>query len=603
MDTNILDPRSLFQGNIRYTIPPFQRHYVWNQDDQWEPLWDDVQKVAENFLEEFERSGGDSVKAAENTAPHFLGAIVLQQVSVPVNEIGRREVIDGQQRITTLQLLLDAIQFVCEELEIRPPAVRLSKLVLNDKDLIGDDPNHVFKLWPTRTDREAFRHAMHNGLAADDFEGSSIVQAHEFFQQQVRHWLETGRVTSGEVDSRRVEALETALTTLLNLVVIDLNQKDDPNLIFETLNARGTPLEQSDLIRNFVLSRRPGDEEWQKVWDELNDGWWLQEIRQGRLARPRIDVLLNYWLAMRTGREVSPTRVFTTFQSHARGREIDSLMEDVKLDLANYRRFEDHRERTEYENLFYYRAFSIMQMRAITPLLLLLLRADVSVRAQALRALESFLLRRMICRMTTKDYTRITLEITARLREAGLKEAHNVVARYLKEQDAYSMQWPSDRTIADSIGWSPLYRLLTRGRLRLVLEGIESTLRTGKTETSDVQRDLTIEHLMPVSWKKESWPLPCDMDLDAEQLTEERNKRIHTIGNLTLVTQRLNSSLSNGPWCHKRKAIDEYSTLMLKRDVIDKSVWDEASIRARSRRMAELIAKCWPGPDSDEWGI
>ncbi len=602
MDTNILNPSDLFQKNIRYTIPAFQRHYVWTQDDQWEPLWEDVRNVAEDFLEELERSGNNAVEAEQQTKPHFLGAIVLQQVQVSVRDIDRREVIDGQQRITTLQLLLDAIQLVVEDMEFDASSYRLSLLVLNDARLLRDDKSHAFKLWPTRTDREAFQHAMDNGSAVDDFENSLIVQAHEFFQQQVRHWLETGRAASGEIDGRRVEALETALTSLINLVVIDLDQKDDPNVIFETLNARGTPLEQSDLIRNFVLSRRASDEDWQKVWDDLNDGWWLQEVRQGRLARPRIDVLLNYWLAMRTGREVSPTRVFTTFQSHARGKEIDCLMEEVKLDLANYRRFE-HGERTEYENLFYYRAFETMQMRAITPVLLLLLRADVSVRAQALRVLESFLVRRMICRMTTKDYTSITLGIATRLREAGLNEAHKVVASYLKEQDAYSMQWPSDRTIADSLGWSPLYRLLTRGRLRVVLEGIESTLRTGKTETSDVQRDLTIEHLMPVSWKERDWPLPNDPDMEKDQQTEERNKRIHTIGNLTLVTQRLNSSLSNGPWRDKRKEIDEYSTLMLKKDVTDKCLWDEGSIRARSRRMAEEIAKCWPGPDSDVWGV
>ena len=189
MDTNILNPKDLFQKNIRYTIPTFQRHYVWTQEDQWEPLWEDVRNVAENFLEELSRSGGDSVEAEQRTSSHFLGAIVLQQVRVSVREIDRREVIDGQQRITTLQLLLDAIQFVCEQKDFRPSATLLSKLVLNDKDLIGDNESHVFKVWPTRSDQEAFRHAMHNGLAVNDFEESLIVQAHKFFQEQVRHWL------------------------------------------------------------------------------------------------------------------------------------------------------------------------------------------------------------------------------------------------------------------------------------------------------------------------------------------------------------------------------------------------------------------------------
>ena len=310
MNTNILNPQALFQLPVRYTIPPFQRHYVWTQDGQWEPLWEDVQNVAEDFLEALKSSGGNSVEAEQRTSPHFLGAIVLQQVPVPVNEIGRREVIDGQQRITTLQLLLDAVQLVCEQLNFRQPAFRLSQLVLNNKELVGEDSSHVFKLWPTRTDREAFRHAMHNGLAVNDFEESLIVRAHEFFQQQVRHWLKS---VEGE-EERYVAALETAVTNMLNLVVIDLGPRDDPNVIFETLNARGTPLQQSDLVRNFVLAQRPGDAKWQEVWNDLDDAWWLREVQQGRLRRPRIDMLLNYWLAMRTGEEISPTRVFSTFQ-------------------------------------------------------------------------------------------------------------------------------------------------------------------------------------------------------------------------------------------------------------------------------------------------
>lgn len=596
MDTNILNPRALFQKDIRYTIPPFQRRYVWTQDDQWEPLWEDVRNVAENFLEALDNNDGDSVKAEQQTPSHFLGAVVLQQVPVPVDQIDRREVIDGQQRITTLQLLLDAVQFVCEQLGYRHPAYRLSQLVLNNEMLAEGDSSHIFKVWPTRIDREAFRHAMHNGLPADNFEESSIVQAHEFFQQQARHWLE---ITNGS-EGRYVEALETAVTKMLNLVVIDLGPLDDPNVIFETLNARGTPLLQSDLIRNFVLSQPSSDAKWQDVWSALEDDWWRDEVRQGRLLRPRIDMLLNYWLAMRTGEEVAPTGVFSTFRTHSDGKQIEAVMQDVNRDMANYRRFEEG-QRTKYENLFYYRTQEVMQMRVITPVLLQLLLAEESVRERAFRALESFLVRRMICRMTTKDYNRLILELTTRLREAGLEQADKVVAGFLKDQKAYSREWPSDQTIAESLSWSPLYRLLTRGRLRVVLEGIESVLRTQLSETSDVPRNLTIEHLMPVSWKEKDWPLPTSME--REEAIEERNKRIHTIGNLTLTTQRLNSSLSNRPWCKKRKTIDEYSTLMLKKDVTDKCLWDEGSIRARSRRMAEEIAKCWPGPDSDVWGV
>ena len=588
MRTDILTPQALFQNNVRYTIPPFQRPYVWSQDNQWEPLWDDVRNVAENYLEELERTD-NSVDAQQNTPPHFLGAVVLKQVPTAVRYIGKREVIDGQQRVTTLQLLLDAIQQICEDSDSKQPALRLSKLVTNDKDLIGDEAHHVFKLWPTRGDREAFRHAMDNGLAVNDFEESLIVQAHEFFQLQVREWLKK----DGEGSTAdRIEALETTVTTLLQMVVIDLDGQDDPNVIFETLNARGTPLEQSDLIKNFVLSA--GSEN--GIWGSLDDRWWRNEVRQGRLFRPRLDMLFNYWLAMRTGSEVPPSRVFDTFRSYVGGQQIDAVMSEVKQGLGNYRRYETE-SRTAAEDRFRYRT-NVMQTGVITPVLLLLLSTEHDMRIRAFHALESFLIRRMICRQTTKDYNRLTLDLAVRLQEHGLKEADVVVAGFLKEQKAYARAWPSDRDVTYALVSSPLYRLLTRGRLRLVLEEVERRLRSAMAEQLDVPKNLTIEHLMPQSWQQ-NWPLP---DCVTQELAEhERNVLIHSVGNLTLVTQKLNSKLSNAPWICKRDALQEHSFLSLNSKLRSEPCWDEETIRSRSRRMAELVIECWPGPTSSTW--
>ena len=595
MRTNILSPKELFQKPICYTIPTFQRPYVWSQDEQWEPLWEDVRNVAENYLEELDRTGNNSVEAEERTAPHFLGAVVLQQVPTAARDIEQREVIDGQQRVTTLQLLLDAIQQVSEELDFKFVATRLSKFVSNDEELVGKGSDQVFKLQPSRTDRDAFRHAMDNGLAINDFEESLIVQAHEFFQQQVRKWIEDALGSEND----RVEALETAVTTMLQMVVIDLSSRDDPNVIFETLNARGTPLEQSDLIKNFVLSQFPkgGDSD---IWTGLDDKWWRVEVTQGRLYRPRLDMLLNYWLAMRTGTEVGPSRVFDVFRNFVSKRQINDVMCDVKCDMSYYRRFITER-RTPEEDLFYYRTFEVMKAGVTTPVLLLLLSAERNARIGAFRALESFLVRRMICRQTTKDYNRLILDLASKLRESDLDNADKLVAGFLKEQTAYSREWPSDKTVAASLETSPLYRLLTRGRLRLVLEGIESQLRSPKAEQPDVPKNLTIEHLMPVGWSRRHWPLPDGVDELAGR--EIRNRIVHTIGNLTLVNQKLNSSMSNARWKSKRAALLKHSVMSLNSELNDESHWSEDSILARSRRMAKLIAKCWPGPNSSEWGL
>ena len=596
MHTDILTPKDLFQKAVRYTIPPFQRPYVWSQDRQWEPLWEDVRNVAENYLEELECSGNNGVEAEQKTSPHFLGALVLKQVPTAAKEIDQREVIDGQQRVTTLQLLLDAIQQICEESDqpyIRRAARRLAKLVTNDEELIEDDKLQIFKLWPTRGDREAFRHAMDNGLAANDFEESLIVQAHEFFKLQVRKWLEDA---AGPIESR-IDALEAAATSMLQMVVIDLSPQDDPNLIFETLNARGTRLEQSDLIKNFVLSQER--DQHVDIWGNLDDGWWRREVRQGRLFRPRLDMLINYWLAMRKGAEVSPLGVFGEFRRYVGDQEVNAVMSEVKQDLMNYREFETTRGRSPAEKSFYYHV-DVMQAGVITPVLLLLLSAEEGTRIRAFTALESFLIRRMICRRTTKDYNRLVLELANRLRESGLDRADAVTARFLREQMADARVWPSDQDVAHAMETSPLYPLLTRGRLRLVLEGAERRLRSsGKSEQTDVPRNLTIEHLMPTGWRKEEWPLPKNVDTVAA--TYQRNTLIHSIGNLTLATQKLNSSMSNDTWASKRDELQEHSVLLLNNELLTQPSWDEETIRSRSRRMAKLVSERWPSPASEQW--
>lgn len=589
MKTDILTPKDLFQKEVRYTIPTFQRPYVWSQDNQWEPLWEDVRNVAENYLEELERSNS-AVEAEEQTKTHFMGAVVLQQISTATKDIEQREVIDGQQRVTTLQLLLDAIQGVCEEKKFKVIARRLSKLVINDKESIGDDSHHIFKLWPTKSDREAFRHAMDNGLAAKGFEESLIVQAHEFFQLQVRKWVDDN------VDQveRRMDALEVAVTSMLQMVVIDLNTQDDPNVIFETLNARGTPLEQSDLIKNFVLSESRKDD----MWGNLGDDWWRKEVRQGRLYRPRLDMLFNYWLAMRTNSEIAPSRVFDRFRTYVGEHQLSDVMEGVKRDLAYYKDYETNEGRTQEEKTFYYR-MNVMQARVITPVLLLLLSIEHEIRIRAFRALESFMVRRMICRQTTKDYNHLALELATKLQKDDSKRANIIVSDFLKEQTAYSRRWTSNQELVDFLESAPVYRLLTRGRLRLVLEGIEGLLRhSPKSEQPDVPKRLTIEHLMPQGWEA-NWPLPADVE--EMKAKYDRDMLIHSIGNLTLANNKLNSSMSNEPWEKKRDELNSHSTLLLNGELISESHWDEESIRARSRRMAELISKCWPGPDSQIW--
>ena len=240
MRTNLKRPQRLFVQPVRYEIPAFQRRYVWTQEEQWEPLWDDVEELAQ------------SIKEDGQTEPHFMGAVVLQQTQFATATIERRIVVDGQQRLTTIQLLIDAVQEVLEDRGHSGPAKRLSALVSNGEEYRDGNQDHAFKVWPTAVDRIAFRHAMSNELSATDYAASRIVQAHEYFKGQAEQWLDRFPRQSGEHETA-ASALEAAVSRSLEIVVIDLGESDNPHVIFETLNARGTPLLQSDMVKNKVL--------------------------------------------------------------------------------------------------------------------------------------------------------------------------------------------------------------------------------------------------------------------------------------------------------------------------------------------------------------
>ena len=331
MKADTLSLKQLFQKDIRYLIPEFQRPYVWTQDKQLDPLWQDVQNTAARLLDEWPE-GHDVLpaKVEEGTPPHFLGAIVLKQQSTRAADLETRDVIDGQQRLTTMQLLLDAAQEVFEREKIQPQARRLKKLVLNDKDLV-EEAKDKFKILPTQLDQEAFWAAMDNYRANDQWRESKIVQAHEFFQLQISQWLK-----GSPGPSRLAAALETTLLRLLQLVVIDLDVADDSHLIFETLNARGTPLLESELVKNYALHRArdaglDGKEMYDSYWKSFETTWWRETIRQGRVVRPRTDAFLNHWLVMKTLEPVTSSKVFRAFKEHARRLEIADLTREIDV--------------------------------------------------------------------------------------------------------------------------------------------------------------------------------------------------------------------------------------------------------------------------------
>ena len=157
MDARIRDLQTLFQGQVSYRIPQFQRPYAWSEQIQWKPLWDDVRELALHVLNKQEN---------ETIRPHFMGAIVLQQQQNNTGEVTKRLVVDGQQRLTTLQLLIKAVENVFQSNDDTVRASRLQELTINQESHWGDDRDNQTKIKQSNiSDQEAFQRVIrsHSG--------------------------------------------------------------------------------------------------------------------------------------------------------------------------------------------------------------------------------------------------------------------------------------------------------------------------------------------------------------------------------------------------------------------------------------------------------
>ena len=186
------------------------------------------------------------------------------------------------------------------------------------------------------------------------------------------------------------------------------------------------------------------------------------------------------------------------------------------------------------------------------------------------------------------------LELLSQIREAEPGTIAAVFQGYLLSQTADSANWPSDTDVRAALLDLPLYKLLTRGRLRFVLEAIEDSMRNPLAENAHVEHNsLTIEHVLPQTWKT-YWPLVGEVTIEREL---ERERLVHAIGNLTLVNQPLNSSLSNDPWEDKRSQIEANSVLFLNKDMLStwgSEPWTETTITARGHALSDIVIGIWP---------
>ena len=591
----------LFEPQRVYRVPGFQRRYVWTKEEQWNPLWDDVRMSAEQCLGRPSTDDGPVDKS--DTADHFLGAVVTQHAP-SASDVQVRQLIDGQQRLVTLQLLLQATVQVFAEYG-HTAAKRISRLVRNGEEWTGDDQTSAFKVWPTATDVEQFQVAMSDLLADEaDKRDPLLIAARRFFSRSVRDWVSEPSADAGD----RIRALERAVLHHVKMVVIELGDTDDEHLIFETLNARGTPLTDWDLTKNLILNSAQAepidlDQLQKERLAEFEDPYWFDELRTGGAPRARIDMFLNYWMIMRTAEpvEAKPRVTFRRIDAYVKAEDegIDSVAADLWWVGEIFRELDENEDRSTTYGTFL-RRWRAMQVRVLTPILLRILAEEPSQPTldSCARHLESYLVRRMLCKLTTRGYYDLALEMLRRFDKQPSRPLDQLVLEFLLEQTTDRYRWPNDDDLREAFVSSRMYGGIPKSRLRFVLEGIEEGMRTAMSDAGPLVRGLSIEHVMPQAWR-DQWGTPESTEADDEDPALRRDRLLHTMGNLTLVTKRLNSSMTNAGLADKRDALTTHSTLFLNKDVLDASAsgWDEARIVERSNRLCDVAIRVWPRPE------
>lgn len=595
METFKRTPLQLFNLPQNFMIPLFQRPYVWKESEQWEPLWNDIRRVAETRLAE-----------PHVNATHFLGAVVIQSHEAQSKRLTTWNVIDGQQRLTTLQLLADAACALFAEAGEARLAGQLEHLTHND-DIYLEEGESRLKVRHLNKDREAFDEVMtveppvdHADLEHSD---SQIVEAHAYFTRVVAQWL--GKVDA-ETYSARAKELTSVLLDGLQLVSIELEASENSQEIFETLNARGTPLTAADLVRNFVFQRLAA--EGGDTAKAYRDDWpfetkfWMKDVSVGRNFVSRSSLFLNQWLVARTGEEISPQSTFTRFKSYVElqsGQKMADLLPVLKRQSQQYEAWTDAANRAggslDATEMAVYR-MQAAGVEVLKPLLIWLHEPGRGLSTATIdaviRAAESWIVRRQLLRLTGSDLGRIVADIIAASSAAPASELRERITGQLTRLNVTSTYWPGDEELRQALTTESAYTRFPRGRLRMILEAAEDKLRSETGQPQIERKGYPIEHLLPRSWK-ETWPV------ESAEKAEVRQAHVHRLGNLTLLTTSLNSKVSNGPWYTKRSALQDHNTITLTGRVIKRTEhqgWDEELIDERTANLIELVLRVWPVP-------
>ena len=567
MDAGKRTINDIFNGNRVLEIPFFQRAYVWGQP-QWERLLEDMKAIS------------------DSNKPYFLGSVILkQQETTTGSRIGdKRTVIDGQQRLTTLNIFFKVL---CLKTNENSTFDRSFKLRDNSNALLH---NH--------NDIQAFNEIL-TLTELKDLEGeSNITQAYNYFKNNL---------VPDELN------LDSILSNVL-FVGIDLNQEEDEQQIFDTINSLGVKLTTAELLKNYFFNRddiEKYNEYWKEVFekDEETKNYWDREIIAGRLRRTFIDLFFFAYLQIK----IQETNFKVKAEDKDAYAKVEHLFESYKNFIKSY--LNNNKEAIlseikEYALLFkknfnyeilgeeLTQDFGIDRINTIIfgldtttliPYTLYILRniSDETTKNELFGIIETYIMRRMITHSNTKNYNQLFTDKLINNRVLSKQEFLD----YIEKRDDKVNFLPTDEELEKGFNTSILINKQSAGILYL----IESKIRNEKDSTALLGiNKYSLEHLMPKKWRN-NWD-----KLSSKESEINRDRKLLTLGNLTIITQSLNSSIRDSKWEDKLKGknkkggLTEYSVgLKTISQFLEYPEWDEKTIEERALFLYEKAKQIW----------
>ncbi len=621
--------QQIFQDRRQYRVPFYQRAYVWSREEQWEPLWNDIREKAEA------RANGDT------PTPHFLGAIVLEpQPRRGLRGVETYNIIDGQQRLTTLQYFLAALMISVREHTELSLLPLINGCVWNPNlDTMENPEIEQFKVWPTFRDRESYQSAMEattrqelrERFAANFTQVGTLkkigadhppaLQAIWFFNEQIEAWR--GEFDETNPSIQHLENLAEAALRDLKFVAISLDESDDAQVIFETLNGRGAELNATDLIRNFIFMRADREKAdsanlYDTLWTPFEDSFWSEAQRRGRLKRPRLEWFVQTALQAELADTVEIGRLYTEYRRYGLNQKMPVTAENQLRMLTRHSDYYRQLVSGSGSDLIsrFGRRMAPWDASPTHSLALRVVSSSLSPEAQAqiFDDIVSFIVRRAMCGLTIKNYNNVFLQLLRRF--VGVGATADAFHNTLSMQKADASRWPGDDEFKRA--WlqdSAYQRLGDSARVRSVLTELENGLRSPRTEEAFAPgvATLDVDHILPDKWYAH-WLLDGRTVSEDEassavfssfSITEpaphitaiiRREKLKATIGNLTLVHYGINRSLQNGEFSDKRERLFAESNLHLNRSLMRAKSWDESMIEKRGNELFEIARTIWGPP-------